>query len=172
MNDDPPIILTAMLDDESFTFFDNLRHQHFPAERNFLRAHLTLFHHLPNKKGDEAATLINLLCRDTNSIELVFEKWRSLGRGVAMKVISPKLVSIRRLIADHFFADLTPQDKNKFDPHITVQNKVSPDEASALLAALSSKHQPWAGRATGIAMWHYLGGPWQLVSEHRFVDES
>jgi len=172
MSETPPIILTAILDDESFAYFDRLRKKHFPAERNFLKAHLTLFHHLPNKRDDEISRLVDLLCSGTGEIELVFEKWRSLGRGVAMKVVSHQLVTIRNLIADHFFADLTPQDKNKFDPHITVQNKVLPDDASVLLAELSNKHQPWSGRAVGISVWNYVDGPWELVSEHRFAHES
>ena len=39
-------ILTADLDDASFDLLDVLRRAHFPPERNFLSAHLTLFHRL------------------------------------------------------------------------------------------------------------------------------
>lgn len=172
MTDKPPIILTAILDEGSFAYFDELRQKHFPKERNFLTAHLTLFHHLPGERRSEIARLLDLLCEGAGEIKLIYQNWRSLGRGVAMKVASPELGSIRELIAGHFFAELTPQDKNKFDPHITVQNKVTPDEASALLATLSGLHHPLSGHALGLAMWHYLGGPWELVSEHRFVGES
>ena len=50
-NGDPaPLILTLKLDQASFTRLDALRQAHFPPERNWLSAHLTLFHHLP---GDQ-----------------------------------------------------------------------------------------------------------------------
>jgi DNA polymerase-4 len=39
-------ILTAEMDGESFAWLDSLRGEHFPPERNFLSAHLTLFHRL------------------------------------------------------------------------------------------------------------------------------
>ncbi|WP_208644854.1 2'-5' RNA ligase family protein [Mucilaginibacter kameinonensis] len=42
------LILTLRLDEESQAFFDEMRKRHFPQERNFLKAHLTLFHQLPS----------------------------------------------------------------------------------------------------------------------------
>jgi len=48
-----PLILTLKLDEESQAFFDKQRALYFPPERNFLKAHLTLFHQLP----DEPETL-------------------------------------------------------------------------------------------------------------------
>jgi len=39
-------ILTAEMDDDSFAWLAGLRRRHFPPERNFLPAHLTLFHRL------------------------------------------------------------------------------------------------------------------------------
>jgi hypothetical protein len=39
-------ILTAEMNGESFAWLDGLRREHFPPERNFLSAHLTLFHRL------------------------------------------------------------------------------------------------------------------------------
>ena len=42
-----PLIVSALLDPDSFAWLDGLRRAHFPAERNLLDAHLTLFHALP-----------------------------------------------------------------------------------------------------------------------------
>ena len=42
-----PFILTLQLDAESFARFNALRQQYFPPSRNYLEAHLTLFHALP-----------------------------------------------------------------------------------------------------------------------------
>lgn len=42
-----PLIVTLGLDADAAAFFDALRRAHFPTERSFLPAHLTLFHRLP-----------------------------------------------------------------------------------------------------------------------------
>lgn len=47
MTDSEPLILTLLLDDALRERFDTLRRIHFPAERNFLTAHVTAFHALP-----------------------------------------------------------------------------------------------------------------------------
>ena len=39
-------VLTAEMDALSFAWLDALRREYFPEERNFLSAHLTLFHKL------------------------------------------------------------------------------------------------------------------------------
>ncbi|MBJ7451959.1 MAG: 2'-5' RNA ligase family protein, partial [Blastococcus sp.] len=47
-----PLIVTLLLDDAAQGRFDRLRDQHFPSERNFLAAHVTLFHALPGEQFD------------------------------------------------------------------------------------------------------------------------
>lgn len=44
-----PLVLTLKLDQTTFDLFNELRQQHFPPERNFLPAHVTLFHALPGE---------------------------------------------------------------------------------------------------------------------------
>ena len=46
MSSPAPLILTLALDERSFAFFDAQRRLHFPASRNLIPAHVTLFHHL------------------------------------------------------------------------------------------------------------------------------
>ena len=41
-----PLIVTLALDEAAEARFDGLRQEHFPLERNHLRAHVTLFHAL------------------------------------------------------------------------------------------------------------------------------
>jgi hypothetical protein len=43
------LIVTLLLNEEADEYFTNLRNQHFPAAINYLRAHLTLFHKLPDE---------------------------------------------------------------------------------------------------------------------------
>ena len=50
-------ILTAEMDEDSFGWLDRLRRRYFPPERNFLPAHLTLFHLL---SPDQVARLRSL----------------------------------------------------------------------------------------------------------------
>jgi hypothetical protein len=41
------LILTLRMGDREATYFNRLRRAHFLAERNFIDAHLTIFHYLP-----------------------------------------------------------------------------------------------------------------------------
>jgi hypothetical protein len=52
--------------------------------------------------------------------------------------------------------------------HITIQNKVEPGEAGALYATLARTFRPRPLAIAGIAVWRYLGGPWEAVREMRF----
>jgi 2'-5' RNA ligase len=164
-----PLIVTATLDPTSFAKLDALRQEHFPPERNFLAAHLTLFHHLPGEKAVEIADFLESLSAGTAPIELQFSEWFSLGRGVAIRVDSTELARVRHRIAERFEDDLTPQDRQKWRAHVTVQNKVSPDDAKALLVSLSAKIPAFMGTATGLSLWRYLGGPWGLEREFGFI---
>jgi hypothetical protein len=53
------------------------------------------------------------------------------------------------------------QDAGKRDLHVTVQNKVTPQEARTLHGALSAADLPRTGTTMGLALWRYLGGPWE-----------
>jgi hypothetical protein len=54
-----PIIITATLGPEDLAWADGLRRAHFPADRNVLPAHLTLFHHLPPSLLPEVKRLLS-----------------------------------------------------------------------------------------------------------------
>ena len=44
-----PLVVTLLLDEVAQERFDALRRAHFPADRNHLQAHVTLFHALPGE---------------------------------------------------------------------------------------------------------------------------
>jgi 2'-5' RNA ligase len=161
------LIVTLALDPESFAWLDGLRRRHFPPERNFLPAHLTLFHHLPE---DPAAGVADALAdaAGTGAPRLEFAGWRSLGRGVAQDVRSEALVALRARLAAAFAPFLTRQDAQGFRPHVTVQNKVEPAVARALLAELAATFVPRTGAGVGLTLWRYLDGPWAEVREFPF----
>jgi 2'-5' RNA ligase len=164
-----PLILTLKLDAASFQYFEALRHTHFPTQINHLAAHLTMFHHLP---GEESAKIKDDLAETSRSTEvfpLRFPGWRFLGKGVAMNVESEELLKLRAHLADAWRERLVPQDRQKFQPHITVQNKVESAGGRRLYETLSSNFEPFGGAGEGLQLWHYLGAPWKLEEEFLFV---
>lgn len=162
-----PIIVTALIGEPDFTALDALRRQHFPAERNHLRAHLTMFHHLPPSCEDELKQLLKDEARGNNPKARLFGLI-NLGGGVAFRVDSSDLEDIRAQIAERFAPMLMPQDRNPWRAHITVQNKVKAPEARALLDQLAADFKPKPLKLSGLAAWHYRGGPWELVAAYAF----
>lgn len=167
MSDLAPLIVTATLSTTDQRRFDALRRTHFPPERNYLSAHLTLFHHLPPARGDELVRLLKQIAADAPPPALVTKVY-SLGRGVAYRVESPDLLAMRARIAEWFAPDLTAQDRATPRLHITVQNKVDPAAAKALLAELDRDFAPAPLGIAGLAVHHYRGGPWELMKDIPF----
>ena len=163
-----PIIVTALLGDRDFAYFDALRRAHFPPERNQLAAHLTLFHHLPPSIEGELRRRLDGETRGAPTPDARATGVMSLGRGTAFAIASPDLAAIRERLAEAFATCLTPQDAAGWRPHITVQNKVAPAEAKALVATLSADFRPHPVAIIGLATWWYRGGPWEPISRHRF----
>lgn len=162
------MIVTAQLDEATFAYFDGLRRSHFPPERNFLSAHLTLFHNLPGEKEPDVKADLRSATTGLTEIELAFTGWRSLGRGVAMNIESPGLAGVRDRIARRWRDELSAQDRQPFRPHVTVQNKVEPDTARSLLEELKAGPFPRTGSAVALQLWEYLGGPWALLESFPF----
>ena len=92
----------------------------------------------------------------------------NLGRGVAVRIDAPALNTMRDELAEAFASLLVPQDAAGWRPHVTIQNKVPPAEARALLAMLQADFQPRPIAIAGLAAWWYRGGPWELISQHTF----
>lgn len=164
-----PIIVTALFGREDQAWFDALREAHFPPERNHLAAHLTMFHHLPPSAAAEVRQRLKAATHGVSAPDARLAAPFSLGRGVAYRIDSPELAAIRGDIADAFAGLLTPQDQAGWRAHVTVQNKVEPAAAKALLAALSAGFQPRSLRIAGLAAWWYRGGPWEQLSWHMFA---
>jgi hypothetical protein len=163
-----PIIVTATMGAADQRYFDVLRSDHFPPERNHLAAHITLFHQLPPSCIDELDRLVRAIAADTPPPAANLREVYSLGQGVAFRIDSPDLLAIRDRIADHFAGMLTAQDRGTPRLHITVQNKVSAGEARELLTRLSAGFRPRPLKIAGLAAYHYLGGPWQPAFARNF----
>ena len=163
-----PLILTLALDGEAFAFFDRLRREHFPPERNVVPAHITLFHALPGEERAAIGSLLDLACR-RKPFPVEVTGLRFTGRGVAFALESSALQSLRRELASEWSPWLTPQDNQRFQPHVTIQNKVASEEARALHRRLSAEFRPFAFHGEGLILWRYLGGPWERVRLFRFA---
>jgi 2'-5' RNA ligase len=168
MTDAAPFILTLLLDDGGFAFFDAARRRHFPPERNFLPAHLTLFHALPGDGEPRLVHDLETLCRTRARFRLTVTGLRSLGRGVAYTLESTELDALREGLVQCWKGELTAQDRQKHQPHVTVQNKVAPEVARSLLTELGTGFVPFAVTGEGLALWRYRGGPWEPVRRFPF----
>ncbi|MCU0757997.1 MAG: 2'-5' RNA ligase family protein [Steroidobacteraceae bacterium] len=161
-------VVTLGLDECTFALLDALRREHFPPARNFLPAHLTLFHQLPEDPAAAVEGTLAAAARGTASFPLVVGPPRPLGRGVALAVQAEALHALHRRLAEAFRPWLTRQDAQGFRPHVTVQNKADPASARASFERLRAEWSPHPGRGEALLLWRYLGGPWERVAEHRF----
>jgi 2'-5' RNA ligase len=156
------------MDPDSFGRFESLRQAHFPPHRNFIPAHLTLFHHLPGHDPGAIAADLAATLRTRTPVRLHATGLRFLGRGVAYTFDSPDLTALRNDLAARWANSLTPQDRQPFRPHITVQNKADPDEARRLKQSLEAGFQSFDVTGEGLLLWRYLGGPWEALGDFPF----
>ncbi|MFN8489529.1 MAG: 2'-5' RNA ligase family protein [Caldilineaceae bacterium] len=162
------LILTLKLDPAAFATLDALRQQHFPPERNFLAAHITLFYALPDDQEASIRAELKTRCAITPVIPLTLPAVRFLGRGVAVAVESPALLELRRQLALAWQPWLGAQDRQRSQPHVTIQNKVTPEVARLLYEQLHQTWHPLAAQGEGLLLWRYLGGPWEGLKEFTF----
>jgi hypothetical protein len=163
-----PIIITAEMGQADQAWANALRRAHFPQERNFLDAHITLFHHLPPNHLAEIKSRLAALSGECAAPMAQLTEVMMLGRGVAYRVDSPELLSIRDELAEVFSGLLIPQDQARPRLHITVQNKVESTAAKALHAELSVTFKPRPLAISGLAAYYYCYGPWEHIGSWRF----
>ena len=135
----------ALFGGEDQAWFDRQRAAHFPPERNFLDAHLTMFHHLPPSLEGEVRQRLSEAARGGAPAARI-AGLISLGRGVAYRIDSPALEDVRAHLADVWSGLLTPQDQAGWRPHVTIQNKVDPADARALLDRSKARFPPASAR--------------------------
>jgi len=162
-----PIVVTATFGDGDNGWLQQARRDHYPAERNQVPAHVTLFHHLPPGVENELARRLAAVTAapppPARIVDII-----DLGGGTAYRVGSEWLHAIREELAEAFHGLLTPQDRAAWRPHVTIQNKVERKEARALQQRLRAGFEPRPLAIRGLASWHYRGGPWVPIREHVF----
>ena len=91
-----------------------------------------------------------------------------LGQGVAYKVGSEALEQLHQELQQRWWPWLTPQDRQKRRPHVTIQNKVRPEVAKALYEELAAGFEPFETTGTGLQLWAYRNGPWEWLQTFGF----
>jgi hypothetical protein len=162
-----PLILTAWFDDFGQARFNALRQEHFPARRNLVPAHLTLFHALPGEDVDPVAASLADVVQATPALPFRTDGVLFMGRGAALRISCPGLAAVHGVLRGRWLDELTPQDRQPLRPHVTVQNKVAPDVARRTADMLRGI-EPVAGAVEGLILWRYLGGPWDEVARYAF----
>ena len=130
-------------------------------------AHLTLFHQLPPSIKAELSHRIGRLAAFPPP-QATITGVTDLGRGTALRVESEKLAAMRAELADALHGMMTPQDQAPWRPHVTIQNKVEPKDAKALQQQMRATFSPRPLAVRGLALWRYLGGPWEPVKSWTF----
>ncbi|MET0245075.1 MAG: 2'-5' RNA ligase family protein [Flavitalea sp.] len=159
------MIVSLLFDEQSKIHFTTLRQMYFPVALNYLDAHLTLFHNIP----DEPAIRKTLHeYSRIRSFEMLVSGLIHTGFGVAYKIESTELIALHTRLSQQLQDVLIPQDRQKFKPHITVQNKVTPAQSKILYESLSASFEPSKITAVGISLFEYKGGPWNHIEDYYF----
>lgn len=158
-----PFIVTAKLPPDIQGWAEGLRRAHYPPSRNHLHAHVTLFHSFAPSLLDELKDYLPRITAEFAPPQARIKGVMDLGKGTAISLDAPQLLALRQITADHFHGSLTAQDLYEPRPHITIQNKVTKEEARALQAGLASELEPRVFRFPALELHLYKGGPWELV---------
>lgn len=166
---DAPLILTAELPPNLHRRFTDLRTAHYPRERNYLEAHVTLFHALPAHCEEELRRFLARLAGEVAPVAGRVDGVMSLGGGgTAVRLASPGMLALRDGIADHFRGLLTLQDQHRPRLHVTIQNKVTAAEVRAVRGMLEVLVPAQDFAFPGLALHAYRGGPWEMRRRFAF----
>ena len=163
-------ILTLQIDPASQVHFNRLREANFPPNLNYIDAHVTLFHTLPEETTVIEEVAVVAASREPFAVNVT--GLRSLGKGVAYTLESVPLQAVHRHLATAYAEHLTLQDRQKFQPHLVIQNKATSEAARTLLRDLRASFVPRIVEAIGLTLWHYRGGPWKLARSFSFLSQN
>lgn len=158
-----PFIVTAELPADIFSWADGLRRAHFPPERNKLAAHVTLFHSFAPSLRDELHGVLGQFAAEFAAPPARINGLMSLGTGTALALESPLMLEIRERIAAHFHGALTTQDQHTPRLHITIQNKVTSEQAKILQRELEPRLTARNFRFRGLGLHIYRETHWDAA---------
>jgi 2'-5' RNA ligase len=156
-------VVTVEIDDAAQARFDSERAALFPAGRTAVGAHVTLFHALPGDREPDVIAELRDVAAAREPFPVEVRELMSLGRGVAYRLHSDELLRLHRELQVRWWERLSPQDRQGYRPHVTVQNKVSPELARSTLTQLRQVFTPFSTTARAVRLWRYDGGPWTFL---------
>lgn len=162
-----PLIVTADFTPTDYAWLEGLRRAHYPAEQNRVPVHLTMFQGLPPSAVDEVKHQLSLHSASPPPRATIAGLMNLTG-GVAFRVVSDELEAIREEIASHFHGLLCAPDVAGWRPHVTIQNKVPPREARALITELEAGFRPRLLGIAALTVHRYRGGPWETLASYKF----
>lgn len=163
-----PLIVTAQLPRDLHRWANELRLTHYPPERNFVDAHVTLFHALPPSLEAEARQELARAAGANRPVRAEITGLLSLDRGTAIALHSPAMLALRDDLAERFHGMLSAQDSHRPRLHITIQNKAPAAEARALQNRLAPGIERRRFAFAGLALHAYEGGPWRSLGSWPF----
>lgn len=163
-----PYIVTAALPQDIQAWAEGLRRAHYPVDRNKLHAHVTLFHSFAPSVFEELMDFLPRVAAEFAPPGGCVTGLMDLGKGTAIALQSEELLEIRRVIAGHFHGALTAQDLHEPRLHITIQNKVSKEDARALQAELKAQIKLWEFHFSALELHLYRDGPWEAIKRCAF----
>lgn len=155
----PPLLVTAELPSDVLAWADALRREHYPPERNRLRAHVTLFHALPPSVEDELVELLSGLAKESPPDARITGLMK-LADGTALAIESPRMTELHGIIADRLHGLLVKQDHRPLRLHITIQNKVDSVAARKLQSELAPVLERRNFRFSGLGIYAWRDGLW------------
>ena len=129
---------------------------------------MTLFHRLPAERAREIKALLRAVAAGEKPIEVEVGEARTLERGVAIFLKSPRLHALREELAAEWWPWLADRDRAGFRPHVTIQTTESEAEARRTLESLRRERIPRRMRGVGLHLWRYRDGPWESEALFRF----
>ena len=172
MADPAPFVVTLGFDPATFGRLDALRRRYFPPDRNVVPAHLSLFHHLPSEQADAIDSALHQAASRSAPIPLSFAGLLKMGSGFALTVEAPGPGLIHASLSLQFRPWLTPQDRQRLHPHVTIMNKADRLAAALALAEFRESWEPFSGLGDALLLWRYRGGPWEWVARYDFTGST
>src|SRR5690606_21244339 len=114
-----PLIVTAELPPDLHRWATRLRAAHYPPERHFLEAHVTLFHALPPASEAELRDRLAALTARHAPIPARLEGVMRIEAGTALRLASPAMLALREELAWQLHGLLMPQDRHVPQLHVT-----------------------------------------------------
>ena len=169
-----PLIVTAQLPREIFLWANRLREEFYPAHRDRVPAHVTLFRTLPPSAEQEIRIDLAAMARQASSVagrdgvSATISRAKARSESLFLLVDSPRLDDVRADLAERFYGLLPAQDQHRAELHITLCNGLKVKETKALEQNFNADFPIRQFRFEGLALHRYRAGHWESLALFRF----